>query len=271
MKDIRISTAAQVHYKFNGFFEAGSPDWIHMSRELMENELIIVTNGTLSIADQTDRYVVNENEYLIMEPGQQFGFAPSLCTFYWLHFDCLFFGFKDEPVIFLPKQGQISSSNRIHNAFLELNNANFVYHDEQTNNMYTLQILLELYNQSHKKTLLSHSYRDYLLQNVKNYVKWNQAYHITVSDIAKHLGYHPKYLSARFHKETGMTLKQYLIQETMEYAKTELTHTNRSILSIALSLGFCDGQAFSCAFKKQAGITPTQFRNSHHPITRNSN
>lgn len=137
MKDIRISTAAQVHYKFNGFFEAGSPDWIHMSRELMENELIIVTNGTLSIADETDRYVVNENEYLIMEPGQQFGFAPSLCTFYWLHFDCLFFGFKDEPVIFLPKQGQISSPNRIHNAFLELNNANFVYHDEQTNNMYT--------------------------------------------------------------------------------------------------------------------------------------
>ncbi len=113
--------------------------------------------------------------------------------------------------------------------------------------------------------------RRYLLQNVKNYVKWNQAYHITVSDIAKHLGYHPKYLSARFHKETGMTLKQYLIQETMEYAKTELTHTNRSILSIALSLGFCYGQAFSCAFKKQAGITPTQFRNSHHPITRNSN
>ena len=108
--------------------------------ELMENELIIVTNGTLSIADETDRYVVNENEYLIMEPGQQFGFAPSLCTFYWLHFDCLFFGFKDEPVIFLPKQGQISSPNRIHNAFLELNNANFVYHDEQTNNMYTLQI-----------------------------------------------------------------------------------------------------------------------------------
>ena len=179
MEDIRISTAAQVHYKFNGFFEAGSPDWIHMSRELMENELIIVTNGTLSIADETDRYVVNENEYLIMEPGQQFGFAPSLCTFYWLHFDCLFFGFKDEPVIFVPKQGQISSPNRIHNAFLELNNANFVYHDEQTNNMYTLQILLELYNQSQKKTLLSHSYRDYLLQNIKNYVKWNQAYHIT--------------------------------------------------------------------------------------------
>ena len=93
---------------------------------------------------ETNRYVVNENEYLIMEPGQQFGFAPSLCTFYWLHFDCLFFGFKDEPVIFLPNQGQISSQNRIHNAFLELNNANFVYHDEQTNSMYTMQILLEL-------------------------------------------------------------------------------------------------------------------------------
>lgn len=106
MKDIRISTAAQVQYKFNGFFEAASPDWIHMSRELMENELIIVTNGALSIADKTNQYVVKENEYLIMEPGQQFGFAPSLCTFYWLHFDCLFFGFKDEPVIFFLSRGK---------------------------------------------------------------------------------------------------------------------------------------------------------------------
>lgn len=271
MKDIKISTAAQIQYKFHGLFRASSPDWIHMSRQLTEYELMLVTEGSLFIANETTQYIVKENEYLIMEPGQQFGFAPSLCSFYWLHFDCGFFGFEQEPMIHLPQQGKISSLNRIHNAFSQLDDVNFTYHDEKTNNLYAMQILMELYNQSRIKTLSNHSYRDYLLQNIKNYVKWNQAYHITVANIANHLGYHPKYLSARFHKETGIPLKQYLIQETMEYAKTELTHTNRSILSIALSLGFCDGQAFSCAFKKQTGITPTQFRNSHHPITRNSN
>ena len=88
--------------------------------------------------------------------------------------------------------------------------------------------------------------------------------------LANYYGYHPKYLSSLFHKETGMTLKQYLINETMEYAKVELYNTNRSILSIALSLGFCDGHAFSYAFKHHTGMTPTQYRNSHHPIFRNS-
>ena len=121
-----------------------------------------------------------------------------------------------------------------------------------------MNILLELYNQIQESLLSQHSFKDYLLQNVKNYIKWNQAYHLTVAGLANYFGYHPKYLSSLFHKETGMTLKQYLI------------NTNRSILSIALSLGFCDGHAFSYAFKHHTGMTPTQYRNSHHPIFRNS-
>lgn len=73
MENIIISTAAQVSYKYNGLFESSSPDWIHMSRTLKEYQLIIVTEGTLHIADSEKDYTVNQNEYLIMKPGHQYG------------------------------------------------------------------------------------------------------------------------------------------------------------------------------------------------------
>ena len=76
MENIIISTAAQVSYKYNGLFESSSPDWIHMSRTLKEYQLIIVTEGTLHIADSEKDYTVNQNEYLIMKPGHQYGTAP---------------------------------------------------------------------------------------------------------------------------------------------------------------------------------------------------
>lgn len=272
MSMITISTAAQVNYKFCGLFEAKTPDWVHMSRFLGEYQLIIVTDGVLHIADAENQYEIGKNEYLIMKPGKQYGDLPSFCSFYWLHFDCPMLHIPDEPLFILPCQGTIPSMNRITAAFSQLKDVEFTYRDKRTNNLYAMNILLEIYNQRKDETTRhGHSFKDYLLQNVRNYIKWNQAYHLTVTELAEHFGYHPKYLSSLFHKEMGITLKEYLIQETMKCAKIELYNTNRSILSIALSLGYCDGHAFSYAFKRHTGMTPTEYRNSHHPIDKNSN
>ena len=270
MEQITISLAAQVAYKFCGLFESRSPDWIHMSRNIREYELIVVTKGTLFIADDTQEYSIHENEYLFMT-GHQHGFAPSQCTFYWLHFENPLLGMDNEPIFTIPVTGTIYSINRMKECFSQLSNAEFRYHDATTNNLYTMNILRELHNQWKERQLASHSFKDYLLQNVKNYIKWNQAYHLTVNNLADYFGYHPKYLSTIFHKETGIPLKQFLINETMECAKIELCNTNHTIQNIALSLGFCDGHAFSHAFKRHTGMTPTQYRNSHPPIYRNSN
>lgn len=270
MEKLTISTAAHVRFKYCGLFEAKSPDWVHMSRTLGEHELIVVTKGTLHIADESTKYSIHANEYLITKPGFQYGYAPSDCSFYWLHFECLQLNIEDEPSISIPYVGTIPSMDRIVSTFSQLNDAILTYHDNHTNNIYTFTVLLEIYNQLQNKNSSPQSFKDYLLQNVRNYIKWNQGYHLTVNDLAKYFGYHPKYLSSLFHKEMGITLKQYLINETMKTAKMELHNTNRSILSIALSLGFCDGHAFSYAFRKNTGMTPTEYRNSHPPIYKNS-
>lgn len=95
---------------------------------------------------------------------------PSLCSFYWLHFECPMLHIKDEAIITLPRCGSLSSMNRITAVFSQLNDVNFTYRDKRTNNFYAMNILLELYNQIQESLLSQHSFNDYLLQNVKNYI-----------------------------------------------------------------------------------------------------
>lgn len=270
MNTVTISLAAQVKYKFCGLFTAKSDEWTHMSRDLEEYQLIIVKEGTLYIADKHTKHSISKGEYLIMEPGLQYGWKPSSCSFYWVHFHVTMLGTENEKTFEIPCQGLVHSMTRIDMAFSNLTDADFAYHDSTTNNLYTLNILLELFNQGKANDPESHTYRDYLLKNIKNYIKWNQAYHPTVAELAEYFDYHPKYLSSLFHKKTGMTLKQYLINQTMESAKSELYNTNHSILSIALGLGFSDSHSFSYAFKRHTGMSPTEYRASHHPIDKNS-
>lgn len=271
MEKLNISLSAQIRYKYYGLFEAPSKEWIHMSRNLEEFQLIIMVKGTLYIADEREKHELSPGQYLIMKPGFQYGFKPSQCSFYWVHFDCPQMGVPGEQFISLPVKGFIKSLSRFQVLFTQLNDIFVTYEDERTTNFFATNILLELYNQVFSNKPILDTIEDKLHRNITTYIKWNRAYKIKVKDLAEHFGYHPKYLSTVFRKKEGIPLKQYLIAQTMECAKEELCNTDRSILSIALSMGFCDGQAFSHSFKQAVGVSPTTYRNTHRPIDKNDN
>ena len=75
-------------YVATGKFEAPSQEWMHLDRWLGEDfELIVVTSGILYMGDDSGKYEVSAGEYLLFPPGShQFGWRPSACSFYWLHF-----------------------------------------------------------------------------------------------------------------------------------------------------------------------------------------
>lgn len=266
MKNIPFSLEKPIRFKYSGLFKSKNSDWIHMRRELIEYQLIIVVEGTLHIADKKQTYHVSEGEYLIMSPGLQYGTEPSACSFYWLHFES-----SEEPSSYLlPNRGTVSSMQPFSTLFSLLTDATVAYKNDVTSNHHATSILLELYNQI-KQSKISGSSNDYLYQKIMDYINWNQSYQIKVKEMAAHLGYHPKYLSTFFKNETGMTLKQYLVQQTMELAKNELTSTNHSIQNIAMSLGFCDSHAFSYAFHQTVGVSPREYRKAHPGMGTNSN
>ncbi len=70
----------------------------------------------------------------------------------------------------------------------------------------------------------------------------------------------PAYLSTVFRRETGKTLCAYIRERRMAVAAHLLVTTKLQIQTIALHCGIMDVQYFSKLFKKQYGVTPTQYR-----------
>jgi two-component system response regulator YesN len=86
---------------------------------------------------------------------------------------------------------------------------------------------------------------------------------ITLSDVARTIGYSSKYLSEVFAKETDTTFKSYVMDKKLEVAKSLLLNPKNSILDICDYLGFCNQSYFSKMFKKNTGSSPSAFIKHH--------
>ena len=101
-----------------------------------------------------------------------------------------------------------------------------------------------------------------------NYVRWvieyiNQKYSdpIGVGSISEACGIDRSYLSKVFKYATGYTLQDYLIQFRVKRAKQLLKETSLSVQHVSYSVGYNDPFSFSKIFKKQTGMSPTEWRN----------
>lgn len=81
----------------------------------------------------------------------------------------------------------------------------------------------------------------------------------TVSELANLCGYHPSYFTQLFFQEMGVNPKQYLIMERTRLAKQALLR-GEPVESIAERLGYGSIHYFSNNFKKETGLTPSEFR-----------
>ena len=67
-------------------------------------------------------------------------------------------------------------------------------------------------------------------------------------------------------KETGKTPMEFIQQKVIVIAKEELHSTDATITEVAYRLGFQSSQHFNRYFKRNTGMTPTEFRKrSRHP------
>ncbi len=82
---------------------------------------------------------------------------------------------------------------------------------------------------------------------------------ITLQSAAKHFGYHPVYISALLHKETGRTFTQIVTQKRMERALLLMKNTDLTLEEISEMLGYSDHSNFFKAFKEYFGKTPREY------------
>ena len=82
--------------------------------------------------------------------------------------------------------------------------------------------------------------------------------------VARHLAVHRRTLSRRLRAE-GTSFRSVSAQIRFETAKQLLADTNMSLAQISACLGFSEAAAFTHAFRRWSGTTPSVWREASRP------
>ncbi len=98
------------------------------------------------------------------------------------------------------------------------------------------------------------------IENMIDWVETNLQDNPTLDKMSDHVGYSSFYCSAKFHEVVGISFKEYVLIRKLTNAAHDLRETNHRIIDIAIQYGFSSNEAFSRAFHKQYGYSPSQYR-----------
>jgi AraC-like DNA-binding protein/gas vesicle protein len=108
---------------------------------------------------------------------------------------------------------------------------------------------------------LKKSHRKELINNIKEYIQMkHKDLGLNRYIVASHFGMTEEYLSSFFKEQTGILFSVFLMEIRMKNASELLSEKKMSINSIAKTVGYSSEKAFSRAFKKVNGISPSDYR-----------
>ncbi|MFD0869015.1 response regulator [Paenibacillus residui] len=102
----------------------------------------------------------------------------------------------------------------------------------------------------------------HLVDQAKEFIQRNILQPLSLSSVADYVKVSPTYLSGLFKKETSSTFTEYVTDTKIEKAKDWLKNTAMPIYEISERLGYYDRKYFREIFKKKAGMTPSEYRES---------
>lgn len=98
-----------------------------------------------------------------------------------------------------------------------------------------------------------------LIQKCCDYIQSHIYENPTTQKLAEAMHFSRSYVSHKFKKELGVSINQFIMQERIHAAERVLG-TDMPLSEIAENLGFASQSHFTEVFKKQTGMTPSQYR-----------
>lgn len=99
-----------------------------------------------------------------------------------------------------------------------------------------------------------------LVEQAKEYIKSHYFKDISLDEVSRIVNISPYYFSKLFKEETGENFIEYVTAIRMEKAKELLMRTDKSMKEICSEVGYSDPNYFSRSFKKNVGVTPTEYK-----------
>jgi len=98
------------------------------------------------------------------------------------------------------------------------------------------------------------------IRKVLDFIDANYTEHITLGDVARHVGLSASRMAHLIKESTGKTLIQIVQEVRVGKARRLLERTSMSCAEVGYAVGFSDQSYFTKQFRLQTGATPSAYR-----------
>lgn len=252
-----------------GYYPVAKKHYRNRVKPIQEYVFIYCVEGSGWFEINGKRFQVERDNYFILPAGVSHAYGSSIdnpWTIYWIHFRgklASYYGKNQavptsiKPGVYSRIQGRISLFEEIFN-LLKPN-------QEPENLYYATCVFFNFlgslkYVSSYRCLEVNHPNVHSISDIAIHYMKENIERHITLEDIADHVGYSASYFSSVFAREKGCSPVKYLNKIKVEEACKYLEDPEMQINQICFKIGIADSFYFSRMFKKTMGISPMQYR-----------
>ncbi len=100
------------------------------------------------------------------------------------------------------------------------------------------------------------------LRRVLEHIDTHLAERLPLDELARLACLEPSYFSRKFKRVMGQPASAFILAKRLNHARRLLESGDRSFQEIAAQTGFCDAFQFSRMFKRQVGVSPSEYRKS---------
>lgn len=105
-----------------------------------------------------------------------------------------------------------------------------------------------------------------VVETIKQYINTHLDSNISKEDIIRLVHLNADHVTRVFKKETGLSIKSYIISQKMQTAQKLLKNTSLPISHIAVRLGYSNFSHFSTSYKKYFGRSPMDEKRAYNKI-----
>ena len=229
-------------------------------------QLLYISAGKLHLYVDGEERIITKGNMLLFRPGETQIYnlySADKPETYWVHFtgsdvDLLldYYGMpKNENVFFTGTSPDYQWLFKQMIQELQLCRVNY----EDLLNMNLRHIFLMINRFLKEGTELDSDALDEV-ERATHYFNENYNLNICIKDYANERHMSECWFNRTFKHVTKVTPMQYIIQLRMTNALNLLEHTNYNIIQVANAVGYDDAYYFSRLFKKNIGVSPTEYR-----------
>lgn len=130
----------------------------------------------------------------------------------------------------------------------------------------TQKVLKSITEQKYQRSALNEQLADSIVSKLNHAMEQDRVFldaSLSLPKLARHISRSAYHISQTLNETMGVNFFDYVNRYRVIAAKEQLQRTDDTVLDIAMNVGFNAKSSFYTAFKKEAGITPNQYRKAN--------